>query len=126
MTKNELKKYKEILMARQAELELFVRNREGIAIEKSPDALDEVQHAAERELAIRIWIVNRNCCATCAAHCAVSTKAPSECVCIAKKTSAPSVWPRSWTPFCIQCQETADRNQADGSESFDDLMVNAA
>ena len=53
MTKSELKKFREILEARQAELELFVRNREGIAIEKSPDALDEVQHAAERELAIR-------------------------------------------------------------------------
>ena len=53
MTKSELKKFQQILEARQAELEAFVRNREGIAIEKSPDALDEVQHAAERELAIR-------------------------------------------------------------------------
>src|ERR1051325_6830698 len=53
MTKTELSKYKNILEAKQAELEQLVRNREGIAIEKSPDALDEVQHAAERELAIR-------------------------------------------------------------------------
>ena len=53
MTKNELNKFKNILEAKQAELVAFVRNREGIAIEKSPDALDEVQHAAERELAIR-------------------------------------------------------------------------
>ncbi len=53
MTKSELNKFKNILEAKQAELEAFVRNREGIAIEKSPDALDEVQHAAERELAIR-------------------------------------------------------------------------
>jgi len=28
-------------------------NRDGIAIEKCPDALDEVQYATERELAIR-------------------------------------------------------------------------
>ena len=53
MTKSELNKFKNILEAKQAELAQFVRNREGIAIEKSPDALDEVQHAAERELAIR-------------------------------------------------------------------------
>ena len=53
MTKTELNKFKKILEAKQAELEAFVRNREGIAIEKSADALDEVQHAAERELAIR-------------------------------------------------------------------------
>src|SRR2546425_12551191 len=53
MTKNELKKYQQILETKQAELEHVLRNREGITIEKSPDALDEVQHAAERELAIR-------------------------------------------------------------------------
>src|SRR5258708_21129612 len=53
MTKTELSKYRKILLAKQAELEQFIRNREGITIEKRPDALDEVQHAAERELAIR-------------------------------------------------------------------------
>ena len=54
MTKSELKKFREILEAEgRRSWRLFVRNREGIAIEKSPDALDEVQHAAERELAIR-------------------------------------------------------------------------
>jgi DnaK suppressor protein len=31
-----------------------------------------------------------------------------------------------WAPYCIQCQETADRNQDEGNESFDDLLVNAA
>ena len=53
MTKSELNKFKHVLEAKQAELVQLVRNRDGIAIEKSPDALDEVQHAAERELAIR-------------------------------------------------------------------------
>ncbi len=53
MTKTELNKFKEVLENKQAELAQVLRNREGIAIEKSPDALDEVQNAAERELAIR-------------------------------------------------------------------------
>ena len=53
MTKTELNKFKEVLETKQAELAQVLRNREGIAIEKSPDALDEVQNAAERELAIR-------------------------------------------------------------------------
>ncbi len=30
-----------------------------------------------------------------------------------------------WTA-CIQCQEAADRSEEDSSESFDDLLVNAA
>ena len=91
MTKSELKKFKEILEARQAELELFVRNREGIAIEKSPDALDEVQHAASVNWPSVISIANRICCEMCEAHCAASTRAPLGFVCTAKKTSAPSV-----------------------------------
>ncbi|MGH9663997.1 MAG: TraR/DksA family transcriptional regulator, partial [Bryobacteraceae bacterium] len=53
MTKTELNKFKAILEAKQAELSQALRDRDGIAIEKSPDALDEVQHATERELAIR-------------------------------------------------------------------------
>ena len=42
MTKSELNKYRNVLEAKQAELVQLVRNRDGIAIEKSPDALDEV------------------------------------------------------------------------------------
>jgi DnaK suppressor protein len=31
-----------------------------------------------------------------------------------------------WAPFCIQCQEQADKHQEQGDESFDDMLVNAA
>lgn len=44
MTKTELNKFKKILEAKQDELEQIVRNRDAITIEKSADALDEVQH----------------------------------------------------------------------------------
>ncbi len=53
MTQTELNKYRAVLEAKQAELSVGLRNREDIAIEKTPDALDEVQLAGERELAIR-------------------------------------------------------------------------
>ena len=46
MTKTETKKFRKILEARQHELIKVLRNRDAIAIEKSADALDEVQHAA--------------------------------------------------------------------------------
>src|SRR5215831_6909484 len=53
MNQTELNKYKAVLEAKQAELSAGLRNREDIAIEKTPDAIDEVQLAGERELAIR-------------------------------------------------------------------------
>jgi DnaK suppressor protein len=31
-----------------------------------------------------------------------------------------------WAPYCIQCQEIADKSQEEGTESLDDLLVNAA
>src|ERR1035438_5993505 len=53
MNRTELEKYKRVLEAKQAELSAGLRKREDIAIEKTPDAIDEVQLAGERELAIR-------------------------------------------------------------------------
>src|SRR5574342_1176498 len=53
MSKSELAKFRQILEAKQAELAEVLRKRDEIAIEKSPDAIDEVTRAAERELAIR-------------------------------------------------------------------------
>jgi hypothetical protein len=48
----ELNNYSNVLEVKQKELVQVVRNRDGIVIEKSPDAFDDVQHATERELAI--------------------------------------------------------------------------
>jgi len=128
MTKSELKKYREILEAKQSELALLVRNRDGIAIEKSPDALDEVQHAAERELAIR----NLDRESNLLRHVRAALRRIDEgnfgvCLHCEEDISPKRLVAVPWTPFCIQCQEIADRNQVgDGSESFDELMVNAA
>src|SRR6201994_1674906 len=128
MTKSELKKFREILEARQAELELFVRNREGIAIEKSPDALDEVQHASERELAIRNLDRESNLLRNVrGALRRLDEGSFGVCLHCEEDISPKRLAAVPWTPFCIQCQEMADRNQSgEGSESFDELMVNAA
>src|ERR1700730_12347506 len=127
MTKNELNKFKNILEAKQAELVAFVRNREGIAIEKSPDALDEVQHAAERELAIRnldresqllrnvrgaLRRLDEGSFGVCL-HCEEDIRP--------KRLAAVP-----WTPFCIACQEMVDRSQDESAENLEEWLVNAA
>ena len=127
MTKNELKKFKEILLARQAELELFVRNREGIAIEKSPDALDEVQHAAERELAIRNLDRESNLLRNVrAALRRIEEGSFGVCLHCEEDISPKRLAAVPWTAFCIQCQEIADRSQGDNADDLDELLVNAA
>ena len=127
MTKSEVKKYKDILESRQAELVGVLRNRDGITIEKSPDALDEVQNAAERELAIRNLDRESNLLRNVrAALRRINDGSFGVCVHCDEEISPKRVAAVPWTPYCIQCQEAADKAQEDGSESFDDLLVNAA
>jgi len=127
MTKTEVNKYKEILETRQAELVEVLRNRDGITIEKSPDALDEVQNAAERELAIRNLDRESNLLRNVrAALRRIDDGSFGVCVHCDEEISPKRVAAVPWTPYCIQCQEAADKAQEDGSESFDDLLVNAA
>jgi DnaK suppressor protein len=127
MTKTELNKYKEILESKQAELALLLRNRDAIAIEKSPDALDEVQHAAERELAIRNLDRESNLLRNVrAALRRIEEGMYGICVHCEEDISPKRLNAVPWTPFCIQCQEQADRNKEEGNESFEELLVNAA
>jgi len=127
MTKTELNKYKEILETKQAELAQLLRNRDAIAIEKSPDALDEVQHAAERELAIRNLDRESNLLRNVrAALRRLDEGMYGICVHCEEEISPKRLNAVPWTPYCIQCQEQADRNKEEGNENFEELLVNAA
>ena len=127
MTKSELNKYRTILEAKQAELEQFVRNREGIAIEKSPDALDEVQHASERELAIRNLDRESNLLRNVrAALRRIEEGSFGVCLHCEEDINPKRLNAVPWAAFCIQCQEIADRQSAEGADNLDELLVNAA
>lgn len=127
MTKTELNKFRNTLETKQRELIHFVSNREGIAIEKSPDALDEVQHAAERELAIRNLDRESNLLRNVrgALH-RIGDGSFGTCMHCEEDISPKRLAAVPWTAYCIQCQELADQNKANGEEQFDDLLVTAA
>jgi DnaK suppressor protein len=128
LNKTELKKYRNMLEAKQAELEQFIRNREGIAIEKSPDALDEVQHAAERELAIRNLDRESNLLRNVrAALRRIDDGSYGVCLHCEEEINPKRLHAVPWAPFCIQCQEQYDKNRAEMTEdNMDELLVNAA
>ena len=127
MTKTETLKYKQMLENKQAELAQVLRNREAITIEKSPDALDEVQHAAERELAIRNLDRESNLLRNVrAALRRIDDGSYGVCLHCEEDISPKRLNAVPWTPFCIQCQEAADRNQVEMPDTLDELLVNAA
>ncbi|MCC6343618.1 MAG: TraR/DksA family transcriptional regulator [Bryobacterales bacterium] len=128
MTKSELNKFKSILETKQAELETVLRNRDAIAIEKSPDALDEVQHAAERELAIRNLDRESNLLRNVrAALRRIEDETFGTCVHCEEEISPKRLAAVPWSPYCIRCQEMADRHREkfDDSDLFEEMMTAA-
>ena len=107
MNKIELRKFRELLEARKSELELFLRNRDSIAIETFPEVLDAVQQATERELAIRNLDRESNLLRRVRSALRRIDEEAFGCVCTAKKTSAPSAWQPCRGP---RCASTARRS----------------
>src|SRR5882757_2152127 len=128
MTKTELNKFKEVLENKQAELTQVLRNRDGIAIEKSPDSLDEVQYAAERELAIRSLDRDSNLLRNVrTALQRIDEGSFGVCLNCDEDISPKRLAAVPWTAFCIRCQEIADRSsQGANADDLDELLVNAA
>lgn len=127
MTNNELSRFKQILEAKQAELALVLRNRDAITIEKSPDALDEVQNAAERELAIRNLDRESNLLRHVrAALGRIDEGTYGICLHCEDEISLKRLNAVPQTPYCISCQELADRHKEAEQEFVDDLVANAA
>jgi len=113
--------------AKQKELTLLVRNRDGIAIEKSPDALDEVQHAAERELAIRKLDRESSLLRNVrAALTRIEDESYGVCLHCEEDISVKRLNAVPWAPYCISCQEQYDAHKIEGDEAFDDMLVSAA
>jgi DnaK suppressor protein len=126
MTKNELSKFKQFLEARKAELSDVLKRRDEIAIEKSADAIDEVTRAAERELAIRNLDRESNMMRNVrAALRRIDDGSFGVCAHCEEEISPKRLAAVPWAPFCIRCQEAADRHERDATETLEGLM-NAA
>src|SRR5438445_7275873 len=124
MTKNELNKYKTLLETKQAELAGGLRNREGIAIEKTADALDEVQLAGERELAIRNLDRESNMLRNVrGALSRIADGSYGICMHCEEDISPKRLNAVPWTAYCIKCQEAADRHEFETVEAYDSLLL---
>jgi DnaK suppressor protein len=125
MTKNEMEKYKTVLEAKLKELSDALRNREDIAIEKTPDALDEVQLAGERELAIRN--LDRESSLLRQVRGALGRIADGSfgvCLHCEEDISPKRLNAVPQTAYCITCQEAADRHEFETNDTVE--FANAA
>jgi DnaK suppressor protein len=123
----ELGRVQEILERKEAELDRELRKRDGIAIEKSADQMDEIQYATERELAMRN--VDRESHLLRQVKAALARVHDGSFGACAECESAIS--PRRlvalpWALLCIQCQEAADRDRQERTESLSEPVGRAA
>ena len=123
----ELGGVQEILERKEAELDRELRKRDGIAIEKSADQMDEIQYATERELAMRN--VDRESHLLRQVKAALARVHDGSFGACAECESAIS--PRRlvalpWALLCIQCQEAADRDRRERTESLSEPVGRAA
>ena len=124
MTKQQLERFQKILQEKESELLQLVRNRDEIVIEKTPDALDEVQRAAERELAIRnLDRESRLLREVRAALKRINEGSYGICVYTGEEISLKRLEAVPWTAFCIQAQEMFDKNEAEAVEVFEDAIA---
>jgi DnaK suppressor protein len=123
----EMARVKAMLERKEAELAQALRTRDGIAIEKSADQMDEIQYASERDLAIRN--VDRDTVLLRQVKAALRRIHDGEFgTCI--ECEAP-IGPKRlaavpWAACCIRCQDSADRNGAERTESSDETFGKAA
>ena len=116
----------EVLERKQAELVQLLRNRDGIAIEKSADQMDEIQYATERDLAIRN--VDRESSLLRQVKAAlrrIHDGTFGTCIECESAISPRRVAAVPWASRCVQCQDAADRNRQEGTD-VSGILVNAA
>ncbi len=128
MTEIQLVKFRNVLEAKKCEVEQMLTHRAEITIEKSADAIDEVQYASERELAI--CNLDRESKLLFDVRSALRrTKEGTFGICLncEEEISAKRLAAVPWAPYCITCQERADRDRAhEDREMLDGRFESAA
>jgi DnaK suppressor protein len=119
--------FQEILERKEAELVRVLRERGGIAIEKSADQMDEIQYASDRDLEIRN--VDRESALLREVKAAlrrIHDGSFGSCIECDWAISPRRLAAVPWASRCIECQEAADSDGQQRTESVRATLVRAA
>jgi DnaK suppressor protein len=110
--KQDLAKLRVALEAKHAEL-ASPRSRDVIAVEKAPDEMDEIQRAAERELAIHN--LNRETTTLRSVRAAlerIADRSYGTCLRCDDAINPKRLAAVPWAEYCIDCQAALDAERA--------------
>lgn len=118
---------KEILVRKESELARVLRTRDDIVIEKSADQMDEIQYASERDLAIRNLDRDSNLLRQVrAALRRIHDGSYGTCIECELAINSRRLAAVPWASRCIQCQEAADQDRQERTDSLSETLVHAA
>jgi len=118
--------FQQVLNRRESDLVQVLRAREGIAIEKSADQMDEIQYASERDLAIRSADLESNLLRQVrAALRRIHDGRFGTCIECESAISPKRLEAVPWAPRCIQCQDAAERAGQEMPDLESEPLVNA-
>ena len=113
MTKTEMSAFRRALENSQTELGDRNRNREALAIETSPDELDRIRHASDRDYVIGNLERNSNRLREVrTALRRIDAGTFGICAGCDENINPKRLAAVPWASFCIVCQEAADRWQS--------------
>ena len=119
--------FQDVLERKQAELVHVLRKRDGIAIEKSADEMDEIQDASERDLAIRnVDRESKLLRDVKAALRRIPDGSFGTCIDCESAISPKRLAAVPWAPRCIQCQDAFDQDEPQGTGYASGTLVHAA
>ena len=126
-TDNGMGGFQDVLEREQAELVHVLRKRDGIAIEKSADEMDEIQDASERDLAIRnVDRESKLLRDVKAALRRIPDGSFGTCIDCESAISPKRLAAVPWAPRCIQCQDAFDQDEPQGTGYASGTLVHAA
>jgi DnaK suppressor protein len=125
-SRSELECYRGMLDAKRRELASGLRSREGIVIEKAADAMDELQSASERELAIlNLDWESRLLRSVRTALARIEDGRYGACLHCDTAINPKRLAAVPWAAYCVHCQEAADQHEfdSDATDGEPELMV---
>jgi DnaK suppressor protein len=112
MQQSDFNEYQEILQTLRQGLEQQLQKREEIAVENNPDTLDQVQHAADRELAIsRLELDSSRLKSVREAIQRIEEGTYGTCLRCDAEISAKRLRAVPWTEYCLECQDIAESDR---------------
>ncbi len=110
MTTSEVKRYKEALSKKMAELSENLGNRKPIAIEFTPEACERIVLAAQRELAVvRLDRHSRLLREVKAAMARIEDGSYGVCEICEEAITPRRLDAVPWARYCVQCQDSIDK-----------------